>query len=158
MLQLKNSTPFEATISLFPNEKGIDTLYVVVKATFSINPKSEIAEEQKPIVMADEYWGEPGESSLKYASELHLTKPSTDIVMIGEACARDKRSVTQLDVSLAVANRRKTIRVFGDRRWGAGLLGLSMTPPIPFESMPLIYERAFGGFHEVSPEKHKNTI
>ena len=82
-----------------------------------------------------------------------LIKPSTDIVMVGEACATDKRPVTQLDVSLAVADLRKTIRVFGDRRWDAGLLGLHMTPPIPFESMPLIYERAFGGFHEVSPEK-----
>ncbi len=155
MLQLKNTTPFKTAISVFPDEKGIETLYVAVKATFVIGSKLEIADIQQTIIMADEYWGEPGKSSLKYASELHLTKPSTDIVMIGEACAPDKRPVTQLDVELAVADRKKVVRVFGDRQWTNGIVGLRMTPPAPFERMPLVYERAFGGVHEVDPEKQQ---
>jgi len=73
MLQLKNKTQFEATIAVFPNENAVDTLYVIVKATFLSGNKIEIAKNQSSIVMADEYWGEPGQSSLKYASELHLT-------------------------------------------------------------------------------------
>lgn len=148
MLQLKNTTPFEATISAFPNEKGIETLYVIVKATFSINGGLRVADDQAPIIMEDEYWGEPGQSSLKYASELHLSKPSTDVIMIGEANAPDRRPVTHLDVKLVVADRKKVIRVFGDRKWDDGILGLRMTEPTPFEIMPLVYERAFGGVHE----------
>ena len=155
MLQLKNESPFEAAITVFPNENAIDTLYVVVKSTFLLGNKIEVAEEQLPIVMADEYWGEPGQSSLKYGSELHLLKPSTDIVMIGEACAPEKRPVTGLDVLLAIADRKKTVRVFGDRQWASGIIGLKITPPKPFDSMPLVYERAFGGIHELDSDKQK---
>jgi hypothetical protein len=135
-------------MALFPNEQGIDTLYITLKGTFEIGKSLAVAADQRPVVLADEYWGEPGQSSLKYPSEAHLTKPATDVILVGEACAPDKRSVTQIDVTVAVADRRKTVRVFGDRIWESGLVGLRMTSPVPFERMPLIYERAFGGVHE----------
>ena len=155
MLQLRNESPFESAIAVFPNENAVDTLYVIVKATFLLGNRIEVAEEQLSIVMADEYWGEPGKSSLKYASELHLLKPSTDIVMVGEACAPNKRPVPGLDVLLAIADTRKTVRVFGDRQWASGIIGLKITPPKPFDSMPLVYERAFGGVHELHSERQK---
>ncbi|QTA85816.1 DUF2169 family type VI secretion system accessory protein [Desulfonema magnum] len=155
MLQLKNETPFEVEIALFPDEHGVDTLYVTVKATFKIGKTLTVDDEQIPMVYADEYWGEPGQSSLKYAAELHLIKPSTDIVLIGHAQAPDRQLVKQLDVTLSVADQNKTVRVFGNRQWESGLLSLRMTPPEPFEMMPLIYERAFGGFHEINAEKGK---
>ena len=153
MLQLKNGTPFQANIAVFPNEQGIDTLYVVLKATFTVGKTVELAEKQRPVVLSDEYWEEPGKSSLKYASEAHLTKPSTDVVLLGEACAPGKRSVAQLDVTVAVADKKKTIRVLGDRLWAKGFFGMRITDAIPFETMPLVYERAFGGLHEVDPER-----
>jgi len=147
VLQLKNNTPFKATITLFPNEAGIDTLYVVVKATFSIDAGAgvKIADEQSPLTMADEYWGKPGASSLKYASDAHLCKPATDVVLVGQAWAPGRKAVPSLDVELAVAERRKRIRVFGDRIWADD--GKQVTSPEAFETMPLIYERAFGGVH-----------
>jgi len=153
VLQLKNTTPFEAGIALFPNEDGIDTLYVTLKATFEVGKTLTVAAKQRSIVLADEYWGEAGVSSLKYASEAHLSKPSTDVVLIGEVIAPDRRPVTQLDVTLAVADRKKVVRVFGDRVWENGLVGFRMTPPALFEKMPLVYERAFGGVHTIEPEK-----
>ena len=155
MLQLVNKSPFKATIALFPNEKGIDTLYTIIKATFIINTKLEVAEEQMPIVMADEYWGEPGQSSLKYASEMHLSKPSTDIVMIGEACVPDKQPVTELAVSLKVGNKEKTVLVFGDRQWEKSFMSLRKSEPVAFESMPMTFERAYGGTHVIDPETNK---
>ena len=117
MLQLKNDTPFKSSIFVFPNVQGIDTLYVVVKATFAVGEYIEVAETQRPVVVADEPWGEPGKSSVKYASEAHLSKPSTDVVLVGEACAPDGRRVTQLDGSVAVAERRQIAYVSGERRW-----------------------------------------
>lgn len=155
MLQLKNTTPFQAGIALFPNEQGIDTLYITLKATFEIGKGLAVATEQRPVVLADEYWGEPGKSSLKYASEAHLTKPSTDVVLVGDACTPVGRPIPQVDVTLAIGGLRKTVRVFGDRLWESGLIGLHMSSPVPFEKMPLIYERAFGGVHEVNPEKNE---
>lgn len=151
MLQLKNSSPFEPAIALFPDEGGVDTLYVVVKATFELGERLEIAEEQVPPTLADEYWDEPGTSSVKYASDMHLAKPSTDVVLVGQAWAPEGKTVQQVDMGIAAADRRKLVRVFGDRVWRKN--GASCTPPEPFESMPLVYERAYGGVHQPDPEQ-----
>ena len=133
MLQLKNESPFESAIALFPDKDGIDTLHIVVKATFDLDlaNRLEIAEEQVPPCLADEYWGEPGQSSLRYASDLHLCKPSTDVVLVGQAWAPEGKKVPQIDMGIAIADRRKLVRVFGDRVWREN--GASHTPPKPFE-------------------------
>ncbi|MFT6987545.1 MAG: hypothetical protein ACJAT7_003401 [Psychromonas sp.] len=145
MLQLNNTTPFAAEIATFPNEDGIDSLYVIVKATFLMGAQWTLADEQIPPQMGEEYWGEPGQSSLKQLSDFHVGKNSTDIIMQGNACAKNNQQVRQLDVQLAVGQVQKKVRVFGDRHWQNGQPSL----PTPFQSMPMVYERAFGGQHEV---------
>jgi hypothetical protein len=144
LLQLKNNSPFESTIALFPNAQGVDTLYVVVKGTFHLHPSLSIAEKQAPITLADEFWGDPTTSSIKYASDIHLSKPSTDVVMNARAWAPNDRAVPQMDVFFSVAERQKQLRVFGDRVWRNG----SISPAEPFKSMPVVYEYAFGGKYE----------
>ena len=148
MLQLHDTTPFHTALAVFPNEKGIDTVYVILKATFDIGCRPKIAPQQRPVTFTDTYWDEPGRSSLKYASEAHPAKPATDLILVGEACAPDRQPVPRIDVTMRVADRSKTLRVFGDRTWERGLAGLRMTSPLPFEKIPLTYERAFGGIHE----------
>lgn len=148
MLQLINKTPFAASMALFPNQHCIDTLYVMVRASFNIGPQWTLLDEQLPLVEADIYWGEPETSSLKYASDYHIGKPKTDIVMTGLACAPGKQSVKKLDVSLSVGAVNKTIRVFGDRQWIDG----QFSDPIPFQTMLLVYEKAFGGMYYVEGE------
>lgn len=146
MLQLKNRTPFAAQLALFPNQKGVDTLYIIVKAVFTIGRQWTLADTQIPPLGADEYWSDdPASSSIKTASDIHIGKASTDVVMIGHAWAPDNSEVGFLDVSLSVGNVNKQIRVFGDRYWDNG----DITTPVPFSSMPLVYERAFGGIHKV---------
>jgi hypothetical protein len=149
VLQLKNHSPFEPAISLFPNEHGVDTLYVVVKATFDIGQTLSIAEKQKKPILADEYWGDPAASSIKYASDIHLAKPSTDVVMIGRAWAPNNRQASKLDVRMIVAERQKILRVFGDRVWQNG----SFSTPRPFNSMPIVWEYAFGGKYQPDPDQ-----
>jgi hypothetical protein len=146
MLQLQNSTPFAVSMALFPNEDAIDTLYVMVKATFNISQQLTLADEQSPLVAADVYWSEPGKSSLKYASDFHIGKAATDIIMLGHACAPNKQEASQLDVTLSVGHLSKTVRVFGDRQWREGRI----TPPASFTTMPMVYEKAFGGVHVVN--------
>lgn len=155
MLQLKNTTPFAAHIAVLPDECGIDTLYVTIKATFSLGARLEVADPQPPVLLADEYWGEPGASSLKYAADVHLAKPATDIALVGQAHSPGRKPVGQLDVSLSVAGLTKVIRVHGDREWRPGFacIPARATAPRPFASMPLVYERAFGGLHEVEGKK-----
>lgn len=149
MLQLNNHSPFAPNIALFANEQGIDTLYIVVKATFTWQGGLQIAEQQVPPTMADEYWGDPASSSLKYASDMHLSKPGTDVVYLGRAYAPDRNPVTQLDVSLAVAEKQKTLRVFGPRQWRNGAISAAQ----PFASIPIVYEYAFGGQYQPDPQQ-----
>ncbi len=146
MLQISNKTPFTVDIAVFPDEEGIDSAIAVLKATFEIvHEKICISKIQQPVVKNDEYWGEPGKSSLKYASEICLPKPSTDIVMNGHACAPEGKAVYALNVSLRVGRYFKKALVFGDRYWKRSLGMCSKTDPVPFVRMPLIYENAFGG-------------
>lgn len=148
MLQLKNTTPFAAEIATFPNEHGIDSLYVIVKASFVMGQQWRLAEEQVTPKMGDEYWGEPGLSSIKSLSDFHIGKINTDIIMQGNACAPNHQEVRQLDVHLTVGKVHKTVRVFGDRHWQNG----QPTLALPFQSMPVVYERAFGGKHQVDDQ------
>lgn len=154
MLQMRNTSPFEVEMFGFPDQDGVDTFYVVVKGTFSLGPAGlTVAEEQRPVTLADEYWGEPGESSLRYSTEAHLVKNGTDVVVIGEACAPGGRPVDHVDVSVMIAGRRKDARVHGDRYWTEGVGGLRPSRAKPFVQMPVIYERAFGGMHVPDPSK-----
>jgi len=144
MLQLENHTPFQAGIALLPDRMGIDTLYVMVKATLTLQPSLSLAPEQVPLAMADEYHGDPAASSLRLASEMHIGKPGTDVLVVGHARPPGERPVTRMTVTLAVAERRRDLLVTGDRHWEANG---APSQPLPFESMPLVWERAFGGQH-----------
>jgi hypothetical protein len=158
MLQLQNETPFAATIGLFPDTDGVETLYVVVRATFAlVGSALTIAERQRPIRLVDEYSGDPARSSLAHAGEMHLLKPSTDVVLLGDAWAPKARPVSECDVTLQVGAVRKVVRVFGDREW-KGALGGTASSPMPFTRMPLVYERAFGGVIELDPETKRAKI
>jgi len=145
MLQLDNDTPFVPHLSVLPDPAGVDTLYVALKATFSIGREIKVADEQAPVATADAYLGEPGTSSLAQAAEVHPARPGTDVVLVGDAVAPRGRPVGQLDVSVSVAGRTKALRVFGDRQWVSGVGGVQPGRPRPFEAMPLTHERAFGG-------------
>jgi hypothetical protein len=142
MLQLKNETPFKTAIAVFPDRAGVDTVYVMIKGTCTLRPGIALAEEQVPVIIADEYLGEPALSSLKIASDYHIGKPGTDVLLVGHAWAPGGQAVTESTVTVTVAERSKTIRVIGDRVWRNG----RPTDPLPFESMPLVWERAYGGF------------
>lgn len=143
MLQIDNRTPFAANLALLANEHGVDTLYTMVKATFIVGQQWVLADKQVPPQLADEYFDEPLTSSLKCASDFHIGKSATDIIMLGSACSREGYPVKGLDVDLFVEKTHKKVRVFGDRHWD----GSRISSAEPFEKMPLIYENAYGGSH-----------
>ncbi|VAW87471.1 hypothetical protein MNBD_GAMMA17-1050, partial [hydrothermal vent metagenome] len=85
MLQFHNNTPFAANTALFPNEAGVDTFYIVVRATFNIGEQWTLVDAQPPPTEGDEYWGEAEKSSIQYASDNHTGKPGSDIIVLGHA-------------------------------------------------------------------------
>ena len=148
---IKNTTPFVAEPLLLADEEGRDLLVMMAKATYAIDAQGKVslAETQTPLCLAGEYYGDPVKTSPKYAPEGAFAKVATDVVVIGHAHAPKGRSVSQLDVSLQIGPLKKTLRVFGDRVWrkSVGLFAdtWKMSAPAPFEKMPLVYERAYGG-------------
>lgn len=156
MLQLENATPFEASLALFPNESGVDSLYVAVKATFSTAGRQlAVSEEQQPLRAADEYWGEPGESSVRLPGDVHLCKPGTDILLVGTARHPDGRALEELLTRVYVGDVGREVLVVGDREWTGSYVGRAITSPEPFEEMPLTWELAYGGVHVHDEEKGK---
>lgn len=143
MHRIVNPTPFPATLDVFPDRRGVDTLHVTLKATLTLGPTPALHPEQRPILAADEYAADPRTSALLYPGERHLAKPGTDILVLGSAHAPRDKPTASLDVSLTIGPVRKVIRVFGDRRWQRG--PVPATAPEPFLTLPLVYTRAFGG-------------
>ncbi len=144
MLQIDNQTPFHAVLSVLPDRFGVDTLHVILKATLALRPKLALAREQVPVTLADEYYGDPTDSSLRAVSEIHVGKPGTDVLLIGRAWGPRAQAVHETLVRVRVAERQQSIRVVGDRVWQSDG---TPTAPEPFEAMPLVWERAFGGSH-----------
>jgi hypothetical protein len=151
-----NLTPFAAQPLLLSDERGADLFTCVVKGSFGLHRQREgtslsIAGEQAPVSIAPEYYGDPELSSVKYDSDAVPVKLGTDIVLIGHA-RPEFGSAAWLDVSLTVGPAQCVVRVFGNRVWTAPRGKWTATPPEPFEAMPLVYERAFGGWDRSSPD------
>jgi hypothetical protein len=141
------------------DEEARPVLTVLVKGTFTIVPDEpcRLAEEQVPINFSGELVGEdPAISSFKYEPEVAFFKPTTDVVMNGHAWA-PRAGTTEVTVGLRVGPLRKQIRVTGDRTWYRTLGGIGVTKPLPFEKIPLTYERAFGGWDRSHPDPRRHT-
>ncbi|HWF60214.1 MAG TPA: DUF2169 domain-containing protein [Nitrospira sp.] len=145
-MEVVNHTPFVAEATVLLDKDGQEILLLLIKATYKWVKEGVLApaDEQAPIHMADVFYGEPGKSSVKYASDLAVSKPGTDVALLGHAYAL-KGKGKQVDVSLEIGPIRKMVRVFGDRVWEKGISGLSISSPSYFDKIPLVYERAFGG-------------
>jgi hypothetical protein len=154
MWALVNRTPFSAERTWTRDREGAHRWLVAVKATFALDARGRCApaEEQAPVLLAPEYTGEPGKSSLRYEADLTPMKPVTDVLLNASAHAPGGRAVKRVDVSVRVGPVRKVLAVHGERVYYRGAAGMTMTSPRPFETMPIVYERAFGGVDASDPE------
>lgn len=160
MLQLVNDTPFPAQLGLFTDPEGHQTASVVLKATLTIAGQESVcrpAPEQLPVLSAPTYIGAAGHSSILHPADLVLSKPRTDVVFVGHAHTPGRRRLTEMNTHLEVGTLRRSMTVLGDRRWIPSLMGAVVSRPVPFERMPVIYERAYGGrppsqWHATTPQ------
>lgn len=155
--ELNNLTPFICEPLLLANAEARPIVVPVVKATFAIaeNGTLQLAEEQIPVCFEGEYRGEPDTSSYKYEPEVAASKAKTDVVLLGHAIPGNNGD-TIVDVELVVGTVKKKVRVFGDRVWRKSFTGMSIGKPKPLDPLPLVWERAFGGWDrsDQDPTKH----
>jgi uncharacterized protein YjbI with pentapeptide repeats len=120
-----------------------DSLTVIVKGTFDLVPDGVAtpAEEALP-PDGDQHAGEPETSGLVYGSDFAIFKPRCDVMLRGSAFPAT-RGATAVRVVMRLGSQiARVVDVIGDRRWDRGG---AMTVPQPFEEIPLVWERAFGG-------------
>jgi hypothetical protein len=153
-VELLNATRMEAAYTLGLDPDGRERVVVVVKGTFEIPPPGQaarLATEQVPLVMADEFTGVPGFSAVLYESEFAPFKPRCDVLVNGSAHAPAGQPAYQVTVGLRVGPIEKFFDVVGDRVWENGPLGPQPSAHPPFTSVPITYDRAWGGV-DVDPE------
>ncbi|WP_437761134.1 DUF2169 domain-containing protein [Sorangium sp. So ce281] len=152
MPALDNLTPLAAADFPSLTRDGAECLVVVAAGSFVLPAPGRpaagplrLCDEQPAPRAADEYWGEPGASSLRYESEAAYTRPLTDVLLHGHAWTAGGRRAATASVAIRVGRLEKRALVFGARVWRRGVAGLSASIPEPFRSMPLRYEQSFGG-------------
>ncbi|WP_319577113.1 DUF2169 domain-containing protein [uncultured Desulfobacter sp.] len=159
-MDLLNATNMQAGYTMGMQPDGRESLVVVVKGTFRIpenGGRPELADEQVPLVEADEYTGEPGLSAPIYESDYARYKPKCDVILNGSAYAPDGVPVKKVRVSLTVGSMAKSFNVIGNRFWHKRFGFPRISRPEPFTVMPITYDVAFGGTdhtHE-KPSKHE---
>lgn len=79
--------------------------------------------------------------------DLSLLKPCSDLVVRAVAHAPGGHATTRMEVAVELPGRghRVALRVVGDRRCSASADRLVFSPPTPFLTMPIEWNRAYGG-------------
>jgi hypothetical protein len=136
-----------ADIAVAMDVTGREHLVVVTKATWRIPEPGQRPKPIKPepLVVADAFYGDAGESALRYGSDFARFKPLCDVLF--DACAHSPtgKPVRKMDVQVQVGAMQKQVRVHGPRQWQR-LLGVTvMDDAQPFTQMPLHHGLAYGG-------------
>jgi len=162
--RLDNKTDFAAQPRMLMAKDG-ERVVLIVKATFARRPgetvlKREPRATRRGIRGQDIPWGDPEKSSIKYPSDLCLTKPGTDVIVVTAAHAPGGRAVPSFDAGVRVGRLEKLIRVFGLRVWAAN--GSSLTAPRPTVGAEVRYDHAWGGLDVSDPlrpvEEPRNPV
>lgn len=123
-------------------------LSVLVKRTFDIVPRGECVASAKdrPLLAGDVFWDEPMNSSVRYESDFVPFKLATDVVVDGVVYAPGGEPTASCVAAVQVDESLASIVVVGDRvaRYTNGATPW-FSEPVPFTTMELRYERAYGG-------------
>lgn len=128
--------------------QGEPILSVLLKRSYDIVPGAACtrAAVDQPLVPGDLFWDSPMNSSVRHESDFVPFKLGTDVVLNGQVHAPGGRPVPACWATFQVADRLKRLWVQGDRvARHVPDAAPGFTEPEPFETMPLRYERAYGG-------------
>jgi hypothetical protein len=154
---IENRTPFAAATHVQPDADGQEVLVVLLSASFEADPGRDglrPAEEQLPVIFGDVPFGDPAVSSTRHEADIAPFKPAAEVVVNGTAHAPNGRPVREMQVGLRLGSVRKVLNVVGDRIYDAG----GYSAPNPFRSMPIVYERAYGGTTPEGQTEQRNPV
>lgn len=161
MWVVENRTPYAAERTWVRDKDGVETWVVAVKATFAAVPGKPLAlaDEQPPALLLPEHFGDPQATSVRAPADVTDVRPGTDVIVIdARAFAPGGRPVAETTVSVSVGPVAKSLKVVGERLWESRVTGPVPTKAIPFESVPIRYERAFGGWSRRDPDPRRQKM
>jgi hypothetical protein len=129
---------------------GRSYLAVTVKRRYAFRhaARAEPVAEEAPIHSMFEHGAAVDGEAGPLVHEADLVtglKPATDVLLRGSAHSH-RGPVPALSAALRAGPAAKVVQVWGERRISLGQGGaLGFTAPEPFTSMPLTWERAYGG-------------
>ncbi|WP_394845069.1 DUF2169 domain-containing protein [Pendulispora brunnea] len=150
---------------------GTAILHAFAKRTYTFAPghRPVVAPLQVPLHIDPVYYeatGQGSETAPRTDPDIfcHM-KSGTDVVVQGTAYSTNG-PVPCMDVGVSIVGTNqpdgpaRRIRVTGDRRVEYRGQGhdVMFTPPVPFERMPLTYDRAYGGCDLWSAAEHPDRI
>jgi hypothetical protein len=150
-MNLLNATGMAAGYTVALDKEGYEHVVVVAKGTFTLPRPGEapkLADEQMPLVDADQFTGEPGRSATLVECDYALEKPRCDVLLNGASYAPNGGTVERIAVGLQVGTWRKSFAVWGNRMWRRSAIGYTPSDPVPFSRLPISYDNAFGGTDE----------
>ena len=152
-MDLVNNHPLAADVTLAKIE-GMDARagYVVAKATFNFDNEGRVElETEEPYPLYTEQF----ETTLGLLprDDLPRDDPAFEVFLLGKAYSPKGHFLPKMRVALSIGEARRELVVFGDRQWVKGVVGWTVTEPVPFAVMPLTYANAYGGSCDVLIDK-----
>jgi hypothetical protein len=148
-MELITSSPRYEVCDAFPalDVSGHEHLVVIVKSSWYLPAPGQqlLRADPPPLCMSDEFYGEPGESPIRQASDYVRFKARCDVLFDANAHMPGGKPLPWMDVRAQIGDWRKDIHVVGPRKWEQGLIGLTPTRAEDFLTMPLHYGHAYGG-------------
>ncbi len=150
---LANTTALDARVDVAPQPgRDVRIGMVIAKATFRWDERGDVAldgQRPLPIFIGDE---ETSRGILP-RDDLPDRGDAFEIVVLGTAHAPEGSPIEERVVAFEVGGERRELVVIGDRTWevsgdGSGDAAV-IAPPAPFTTMPIGWDRAFGGTIEV---------
>ncbi len=146
---VRNTTPFR--IAFLPSRisyPGHDVT-VIVKGTFRLthgDAADPVPPEEQLHLAGDLAFDDEREASLSYASDFAPFKPRADVLLVGTCHTPRGAPRDRALIGIDIGSVKKRVSVVGDREWKEGPSGVAIAGrPQAFSTMPLRWERAFGG-------------
>jgi len=156
--EVRNRTSFAYESLLVSDEEAVPQFVSLVQGCYGISKEGRavLLDEQPAPVIGGEWYGDPASSSMRLEPQIAFWKPGTDVVMLGYAHAPGG-AASRMQVGIRVGPMQKLVNVIGPRRLLGSAAGFRITEPEPFESIPLRYEHAFGGWDRRAedPGRHR---
>jgi len=142
-LRIVKETPFEFGFLHWQVRPPEGAMMVFLKGTFDLvhDGVCTVAAEQA-LITGPLHWDDDPSQSLRFDSDFAVVKPRAECHFVGHAHAPGADAVGSLLAGFRVGAVTRNVAVFGDRTFdGYG----AVTAPVPFHTVPIRWERAFGG-------------